>query len=192
MIYEDTNEKVTSNDVTCWGLRYSPLRVRLTNPNNYVKLIQKVEADLRTLGEGVCFTMETEDKDNMGYIYIMFFNKATKDADVAINQINDLDFEELNKTVAKLSEAAGQMNTVAGQLNTTAATLNKTVSKTSGEVDDTMEAIGNIDFEGFNRSIKSLSQAAEDLQETASGIKKVTSTFIGGKSTGKTEKKSSK
>ena len=81
---------------------------------------------------------------------------------------------------------------MAGQLNTTAATLNKTVSKTSGEVDDTMEAIGNIDFEGFNRSIKSLSQAAEDLQETASGIKKVTSTFMGGKSTGKTEKKSSK
>lgn len=80
MIYEDTNEKVTSEDVTCWGLRYSPLRVRLTNPNNYVKLIQKVEADLRTLGEGVCFTMEPEDKDNMGYIYIMFFDKATKDA----------------------------------------------------------------------------------------------------------------
>ena len=123
---------------------------------------------------------------------VLEINKATKDADVAINQINDLDFEELNKTVAKLSEAAGQMNTVAGQLNTTAATLHKTVSKTSGEVDDTMEALGNIDFEGFNRSIKSLSQAAEDLQETASGIKKVTSTFIGGKSTGKTEKKSSK
>ena len=61
-----------------------------------------------------------------------------------------------------------------------------------GNRNDTMEAIGNIDFEGFNRSIKSLSQAAEDLQETASGIKKVTSTFMGGKSTGKTEKKSSK
>ena len=55
-----------------------------------------------------------------------------------------------------------------------------------------MEAIGNIDFEGFNRSIESLSQAAEDLQETASGIKTVTSTFMGGKSTGKTAKKSSK
>lgn len=80
MIYEDTNEKITSEDVQCWGLRYSPLRVRLTNPNNYVKLIQKVEVDLRTLGEGVCFTMEPEEKDNMGYIYIMFFDKETKDA----------------------------------------------------------------------------------------------------------------
>ena len=80
MILEDTNEKVTSEDVACWCLRYSPLRVMLTNPKNYVKLIQKVETDLSTLGEGVCFTMEPEDKDNMGYIYIMFFDKATKDA----------------------------------------------------------------------------------------------------------------
>lgn len=76
---EDENEHVNKDDVECWGLKYSTMRVRIKNPKNYAKLIQKVEDDLRALGEGACFTMEPENV-NLGFVYLMFFDKATKDA----------------------------------------------------------------------------------------------------------------
>ena len=76
---EDENERVSKDDVECWGLRYSYIRVMLTNPKRHAKLISKVEADLKALGEGACFTMEPENV-NLGYVYIMFFDKKEKEA----------------------------------------------------------------------------------------------------------------
>lgn len=62
-----------NNEITCYGLRFSHVLVRMKNERGkkWVKMLQKVENDLREYGEGNVFTMEAEDKD-LPYLYFLF------------------------------------------------------------------------------------------------------------------------
>lgn len=65
--------KKKSDEVVCYGLRFSHVLVRMKNERGkkWIKMLQKVEDDLREYGEGNVFTMEAEDKD-LPYLYFLF------------------------------------------------------------------------------------------------------------------------
>lgn len=64
-------------ETICYGLRFSHVLVKLKNENGkkYVKMLQKVENDLKEVGEGNAYTMEAEDKD-LPYLYFLFINES--------------------------------------------------------------------------------------------------------------------
>lgn len=66
-----------AKEVVCYGLRFSHVLVKLKNENGkkYVKMLQKVETDLKEYGEGNVYTMEAEDKD-LPYLYFLFVNES--------------------------------------------------------------------------------------------------------------------
>lgn len=63
-------------EAVCYGLRFSHVLVKMKNERNkkWVKMLQKVEDDLREYGEGNVFTMEAEDKD-LPYLYFLFLKE---------------------------------------------------------------------------------------------------------------------
>ena len=62
-----------NEEVVCYGLRFSHVLVRMKNERGkkWIKMLQKVEDDLREYGEGNVFTMEAEDRD-LPYLYFLF------------------------------------------------------------------------------------------------------------------------
>lgn len=68
--------KKKSDEVVCYGLRFSHVLVRAKNLKGkaYVRMLQKVEDDLREYGRDNVFTMEADEKE-VPYMYFLFLKE---------------------------------------------------------------------------------------------------------------------